>query len=66
MEPVADAVRAPATRSENTSDGRAAYPLTAAREEGIRDRLIRPNVAKDNAVVCRSLARKLHDLAPGL
>jgi hypothetical protein len=66
MEPVANTVRAPATRCQDASDGTAAYPLAAARVQGVRDRLVGPHVAKDHAVVRRSLARQLDDLAPSL
>ena len=61
VEPVADTVRAPATGSEYASDGTAAHPLAAACEQGVRDRLVRPHVAKGHAVVCRSLTRQLDD-----
>jgi hypothetical protein len=66
MEPVTDAVRAPTTGSEYASDGTAAHPLAAAFVQGVRDRLVRPHVAKGRAVVSRSLTRQLDDLAPGL
>jgi hypothetical protein len=66
VEPVADTVRAPATGSEYPPDGTAAHPLAAALVQGVCDRLIGPHVAKGHAIVCRSLARQLHDLAPGL
>jgi hypothetical protein len=66
MEPVADAVWAPATRSENASNGRATYSLATARVQDVRDRLVRPNVAKDHTVFRWSLTRDLYDLAPCL
>ena len=66
MQPVADAVRAPATGSEDASDGAAADPLAVALIEGVRDRLVRPHVAKDHPVAFRSLACQLDDLAPSL
>jgi hypothetical protein len=66
MEPVANTVRAPATRTQYPSDGTAAHPLAAARVQGVRDRLIGPHIAKGYAVVCRSLTCQLDDLAPGL
>ena len=66
MEPVADAMRAPAPRSQDASDGTAAYALAAALVQGVSDCLVGPHVAKDHAVVCRSLACQLDDLAPSL
>ena len=66
MQPVADTVRAPATGSEYASDSTAAHPLAAGCVQGVRDRLVRPHVAKHHAVVRRSLARQLNDLASGL
>src|SRR5215471_5912676 len=64
MEPVANTVRAPAVRSQHASDRTAAYSLAGALVQGVGDRLIGPHVAKDHAVVCRSFARQLHNLAP--
>ena len=64
MKPVADTVRAPATRSQHASDRTAAYSLAAACVQGVGDRLIGPHIAKDHAVVSRSLTRQLDDLAP--
>lgn len=66
MEPVADTVRTPATRSQHASNGTAAYPLAAACMQSVRDRLVGPDVAKDHAVVLRPLACQLDDLAPSL
>jgi len=66
MEPVADAVRAPAAGFEDAPDGTAAHPLATARVQGVGDRLVGPHVAKDDTVVRGPLARERHDLAPRL
>jgi hypothetical protein len=66
MEPVADTVRAQATGSEDTTNGTSTHTFPAALVQSVRDRLVRPHVAKDHVIVSRPLARQRDDLAPRL
>ena len=66
VEPVANTVRAPAARLQDSSDRTAAHSRTATLVQGVGHRLVRPHVSEGDSVVGRPLAGQLHNLAPSL